>query len=253
MTASLSAPALNHADLLNSNLLITGPTGTGKTHLVKRHILHLYTRGHQIHLVDTAKRDYDYRDVLHYLDSASHDVRRALYTVEQILEEISRRTAILRRAGVNHWRDLDFETHMREGLRPIVLIVDEHEALANVECAPNLPSKDPIHEELATQAEAASAVQRAVCEGLCVGVRTVVVTQRVHSDRIDASMLGAMRTRIHTVRQGRMPDRRSLTGTFGDDYGPTGVLLFQEHDDGTQGLALVQGPERNSALRAVRF
>jgi DNA segregation ATPase FtsK/SpoIIIE-like protein len=157
-------------------ILVGGTSGSGKTNLMQSVILQLAAKHGpeevRLAIVDTKEVDFggDYGRLPHLFKPIARSLDEAARLVEAVEVERLRRQAVMARAGVADWRELDGELPL------LLLMVDEAADFART------VTKDTI--------------VQAARKGRGMGVSLLIGTQVPSAKVIDAQIKGNLNTRI---------------------------------------------------------
>lgn len=237
--------------------LVVGPTGSGKTVALVALVAQAVARGHEVVMIDPTKAGLDFAALRPFMTAWADDYPTARAAMEAVYEEVGRRKAVLRREVAVKWSDLSADVRQREGIRPLIVLLDEYGSLALDATVPKgLDKSDP----LVTQAVALNAskavvkelVGRVAREARFVGIHLMIALQRP-----DVAVMGSGELRsnltsaIQLVPPGRGISGDALRMVFSGDVVDAAAETIRVLDDGTSRGLAVMAAEGGSA-RGVR-
>lgn len=240
---------------LTPHLLVTGLTGSGKTvQLVSAAVSNLL-RGGDLAIIDPTKGGLDFLELEDHCVGFAEDYATATALIQSIYEEGVRRKSVLKRERRVKWSDLPEDVREQEGIRPLMLVIDEVSSLFLLPETPKGLDRDHPLIVAATELAGQKAVIKDYTGKIARELRFVGVFLCLGTQRPDAAILGGeLRSNLGCVVQltapGRLPSREALTMTFGGQAAAAGEVL-SALDDGNPGLGVVA--DETGGLTAVRI
>lgn len=106
----------------DAHTVVAGFTGSMKSVLLSRLAVSALSRGHQVVIIDSVALDASFPR--QWLSGQASTVPDAAAVIYDLLEELSRRNAVLRNAGAGSWIELSTEAREQNSIVPLTLIFD---------------------------------------------------------------------------------------------------------------------------------
>lgn len=228
--------------------LIVGPTGSGKSVLLRQHAAAALSRGHHLIVVDAIKDGIDFAAFKPWCVAFGDDgVVKARTIIEAVYEEGMRRKALLKAYEAPSWLDLPPDVRRAERVVPLTVLFDEFMSAVIATPVPKgLDKDDPLVVE-ANELNSAKAIILALVGKIARELRFTGVFLAVAMQRPDASLLagfGEIRSNltsaVQLVKPGSLPAQETLRMVFPGDQTHVAAETIMELDDGrSKGLATV--------------
>lgn len=237
--------------------LVVGPTGSGKTVALVTLVTEALARGHAVVMADPTKAGLDFAALRPWMTGWADDYSTARALMEQVYAEVGRRKGVLKREVAVKWSDLDPDVREREGIRPLLVLLDEYGSLALDATVPKgLDKADPLviqaQELNAAKAVVKELVGRVAREARFVGIHLAIALQRP-----DVAVMGSGELRsnltsaVQLVPPGRGVSGDALRMVFSGDVVESAAETIRVLDDGhSRGLGIVAA--EGGTARGVR-
>lgn len=234
---------------LGPHALIVGPTGSGKSYLLKQHILSALVRGHDVIVIDAKKGGRDFNTLRPWCRAFSErNIQSASALIEAVYAEGQKRADFLDQyPEAESWEDIPAPDRARAGLVPLTVIIDELMSSVLLEPVPKLDDKNDPRVVDAVERNAARQILLATVGSIARELRFVGIFLVVATQRPDASQLagfGEIRSNltsaVQLIKPGSMPARETLAMVFPGEQAAAAAETIRELDDGvSRGTALV--------------
>lgn len=224
--------------------IVTGPTGSGKSVLLRTMMAMALANGSDIVIMDgSPKQGLDFLRLKDYALGWAGEPVSAAALLDSVYDEMKRRAAILPlHDGVTNWHELPATVREREGIRQLIVFIDEAAALMLLKDLKGLDKNDP-------KVAAAIAVNQAKTnfkmtlddlarEARFVGIRLVLGFQRPDASIIDGPTRANFPTMVQLKTPGKPLKQESLRMVFPGDDLPLAEAEFRALDNGRKGLAV---------------
>ncbi|MEZ3155937.1 FtsK/SpoIIIE domain-containing protein [Microbacterium sp. BWR-S6Y] len=224
--------------------IVTGPTGSGKSVLLRTMMAVALANGSDIVIMDgSPKQGLDFLRLKGYALGWAGEPVGAAALLDAVYDEMKRRASILPQYdGVTNWHELPADVREREGIRQLVVFIDEAAALMLLKDLKGLDKNDP-------KVAAAIAVNQAKTnfkmtlddlarESRFVGIRLILGFQRPDASIIDGPTRANFPTMVQLKTPGKPLKQESLRMVFPGDDLPLAEAEFRALDNGRKGLAV---------------
>lgn len=224
--------------------IVTGPTGSGKSVLLRTMMTVALANGSDIVIMDgSPKQGLDFLRLKEYALGWAGEPVAAAALLDSVYDEMKRRASILPQYdGVTNWHELPADVREREGIRQLVVFIDEAAALMLLKDLKGLDKNDP-------KVAAAIAVNQAKTnfkmtlddlarEARFVGIRLILGFQRPDASIIDGPTRANFPTMVQLKTPGKPLKQESLRMVFPGDDLPLAEAEFRALDNGRKGLAV---------------
>lgn len=226
--------------------LVVGPTGSGKTIVLRMIAVEALARGHEVVVIDPMKAAVDFarlRDrlklnVVNEIDAGVH--------IKRIYDEVVRRKAVLIEHGRGFWADLDPGVRAREQIRPLTVIIDEFTSLVlAIALDKNMAAQlEPDELEEIEQINAAKATLKFYTgkiarEARFVGVHLAIAAQRPDANIIGGELRSQLTSGVLAVKPTSPPEGTTLRMVFPNADSNVAAGIVNALDNGSRGLALI--------------
>jgi len=247
--------------------LIAGTTGSGKTQGLFALMAGGLARGYEFVVCDPTKGGSDYVPLDAYMAARPRNLAEGATQAEAIIETAAIVKAVYAegvrrqklclshknddgRTGVNFWAKLPKELREREGIRPLVLILDEYKSLLAEVDVPKMAKGSSDPELEAEIAEAQALVNAKATISLYVGklaremrawgVYTWLALQKAEQDALGKDLRENLPARVQYVLPGQAFPPEVLKMLFPDEAAAQAAVEIAVFDDRkTQGLGVM--------------
>lgn len=237
--------------------LVIGPTGSGKTIILRMIAAQALSRGHEVIVIDPIKAATDFTRLRNRLKQTGTTELDSGALIKRIYDEVVRRKKILVARDEAFWADLPADLRERERIRPLMVIIDEFTSLVlPIVMDKNMEKQlEPEEIERTEMINAAKArikfyAAKIAREARFVGVHLAIATQRPDAKIIDGEFRSQLNSAVVGVQPGTPPEGTTLRMAF-PSAGPEFVEIVKALDNGNPGLALV-GAE-GGELRGIKI
>lgn len=205
-----------------SHMQVGGLSGAGKSVFINCYIAGWLSRGAELVIIDVPDKSVDFewcKDFCRDGGWGCDSEAQSAVAIELVRDEGKRRSAIMRAAGVNNWKDLPAD----KAFKPLIVVLDEVTGLFAMESVPKAGKNSPqrMH-DMAAEAEMKNfyrtilkdGVNRVAAELRFVGVFLMLATQVANANTgIDPKL----RTNLHhKVLLGPKPTEANRQQIFSD-------------------------------------
>jgi len=236
--------------------LLVGPTGSGKSVGLVALVAQAFARGFDVVLVDAIKMGVDFVALRSRCSGWADTIPSAQSLLEQVYAEVERRRILCRDHGAPGWTDLPADVRAAEGIRPMLVVVDEYVSTVLPRTVPKgLPKDHPLLEEI-TEVNIAKAITaeltgRIAREARFVGIHLALAMQRPDAAVISGEMRSNLTSAVQLSKPGSVPSRDALGMVMAADQVVAAAETLQALDDGQHlGLGII-GAEGGS-VRGMR-
>lgn len=224
--------------------LVVGPTGAGKTIVLRMIAVRALACGHEVIFIDPMKGGVDFSTIAPWLKMRVTNIIDAGKTMKMIYREVERRKAVLIKHGRGFWADLPEDVRRKENIRPLTVIIDEFTSLILAEEVTKRMAKiEPEEFERAEEANDSKEILRTYAGKIGREARFVGIHLAIAAQRPDAAIFGGefrsnLTSGVLSVKPNQPPSSQTLGMVFpGTSLDAAEVV--KALDDGNQGLALV--------------
>lgn len=227
--------------------LIVGPTGSGKSVLLRQHAVSALAHGHRLIVIDAVKGGLDFLAFKPWCVAFGESLDEARIIIEKVYAEGQRRKALLKAYEAPSWVDLPAAVRRKENIYPLTMLFDEFMSAAIASPVPKgLDKDDPLVQE-ANRLNADKAVILAMIGKIARELRFSGIFAAIAMQRPDAAALpgfGEIRSNltsaVQLIKPGSLPAQETLRMVFPGDQTHVATETIMELDDGSsKGLALI--------------
>lgn len=213
----------------NPHTLLTGPCGSGKTVFLRHVVKAGAAAGAKTVVIDPIRNGLGFRNIP--VDTVVKGRVEAIFELEGLVAEISRRYYLFQRFNVSRWQDLPEEVRQSETVQPIMVFIDEHAALVAHEPTPRVAGHDELKEEVQEHNDQADLIRKLVGKILrqsrFYGVHLVISDQRADLNSVGPGMRDDLDNLIMTLRPGFTPSEITVAITFGRERAEAALAAAQ--------------------------
>ncbi|GAB2516409.1 FtsK/SpoIIIE domain-containing protein [Paramicrobacterium agarici] len=214
---------------------VFGTTGFGKSVAIQGLIYGALARGFELAIVEPVKHGNDFDWIKGYVRPGGwgcEGLDDALAVVRGLHEEAQRRGEVMSRfRGVQKWTELPEDIRREEGIKPILLVLDEFTGIAaGAKGGKTLPKGSPEADDMESRAAASALIlywtSRILAESRSAGIHCVVATQVWNVSQIGSDVAGAMRLNLGSRLQFGTASTTALAQAFTDASKATAAYTF---------------------------
>lgn len=224
--------------------LVVGPTGAGKTIVLRMIAVRAMACGHEVIFIDPMKGGVDFSTIAPWLKMRVSNILDAGATMKMIYREVERRKAVLLANGRGFWADLPMEVRERENIRPLTVIIDEFTSLIlPEEVSKRMAKIEPEEFERAEAVNDAKEILHTYAgkigrEARFVGIHLAIAAQRPDANIFGGEFRSNLTSGVLSVKPNQPPTPQTLGMVF-PGTSLDAAATVKALDDGNQGLALV--------------
>lgn len=226
--------------------LVIGPTGSGKTIVLRMIATQALARGHEVIVLDPMKAAVDFARLRDRLKMTVISEIDAGTQIKRIYDEVVRRKQVLIEHDRAFWADLDAEVREREQIRPLTVIIDEYTSLI-LPIALDKNMTKMIEPEEIEQTELINAAKatlkfyagKIAREARFVGVHLAIATQRPDAQILGGEFRAQLASGVLAVKPKSPPESTTLHMAFPSVDSASASQIVNALDNGSRGLALI--------------
>ncbi|MDQ4214069.1 FtsK/SpoIIIE domain-containing protein [Microbacterium sp. ASV81] len=226
--------------------LVVGPTGSGKTIVLRMIAVQALARGHEVIVIDPLKAAVDFARLRDRLKQCAITEIDAGKQIKRVYDEFVRRKHVLIQHERGFWADLDPEVREGEQIRPLTVIIDEFTSLVlpivlDKNIAKTIEPEEVEQTELINGAKATLQfyVAKIAREARFVGIHLAVATQRPDAKIIDGEFRSQLTSGVLAVKPKSPPEGATLRMVFPSADSSAAAGIVNALDNGSRGLALI--------------